>query len=255
MKEVERTLLTPTNRHWNRVQPGFPTTTLAHMSGSGWRAHKSCVVIGCVDLNWLPGSRDSQWEQLFVTCRAQLGSQNSTLPRVRLETNKTFFFKESCEQFVKTADCKQQTDTPQTWMHLCWHHNGSRQMDWIFLLPKMFFTGHHAGDQWRGRPTPRELRWLMNEQVLWPGDNCVKSWVVLRARYQAIHLHLYLYLFVKPSLWRVIGDWPRVKGWTLVLQASHVTTPNPASLLSLFHQIPWIIGLDWLGYGVVPVYH
>ena len=40
---------------------------------------------------------------------------------------------------------------------------------------------------------PRDLRWLMNEQVMWPESNCEVEWV-LCARYWTINLHLYLHI-------------------------------------------------------------
>ena len=48
---------------------------------------------------------------------------------------------------------------------------------------------------------PGELRWLMNEQVLWLGGNCIKSAeMALHARYQAINFYLYLYNSMRPRL-------------------------------------------------------
>ena len=42
-----------------------------------------------------------------------------------------------------------------------------------------------------GLYAPQELRWHMNEQVLWPRGNCVK-WVISNTRYQTINNHLHL---------------------------------------------------------------
>ena len=63
--------------HWTSLQCTLHLYTTAQFPlrtcpGSGWRAYKSCVVIGCVGNKCLAGARDCQSEQLFVTRNARI---------------------------------------------------------------------------------------------------------------------------------------------------------------------------------------